>query len=73
MNQTIPTLGDRWDVAVNMLAASTSGIGSDKILAVHVRFDGNGNAIVKFVVTNHGESMDYGRHDEAVYNYNRFP
>lgn len=65
----IPAQGDKWQERAE-LCASDFGQGSNKKLFVHVRFDGNGNAIVKFIVENHGKATDFEKYDSAVTYYN---
>jgi hypothetical protein len=63
-------LGDEWHTARYMLASSIGG-GTDKELIVSTRFDGNGNAVVRFLVRDHDKEVLYEKFDAAVYNYNR--
>lgn len=72
LKHELPELGDKWDVAEQTIASSSGG-GSHKRLTVGIRFDGNGNSIVRFTVTDHDRAIEYEKFDAAVYNYNRAP
>lgn len=73
MTHTISTLGDDFHPVFHEMASSHGFRGSDKSLQVKTRFDGYGNAVVRFVVTNHGESVEYEKYDSAVGAYNLLP
>lgn len=68
----IELLGNKWETTDKKVAIST-GKGSNKSLTVNVRFDGFGNAIVRFTVTDHGTETEYEKFDEAATAYNRLP
>jgi hypothetical protein len=72
LKHQIPELKDGWDTAQQVLASSAGG-GSHKRLTVNIRFDGYGNSIVRFTVTDHDRATEYEKFDAAVYNYNRLP
>lgn len=68
----VPILKDTWNTEVKNIAFS-HGRGSDKDLSIQVRFDGNGNSVVRFVVKDHEQSISYEKYDAAVEAYNRLP
>ena len=66
-------LGDTWHTAKTEIAFSI-GKGTGKELNVFTRFDGNCNAVVRFVVTDrNGKEIQYEKFDAAVAAYNRLP
>jgi hypothetical protein len=69
---TIPELANGWHV-VHHSIASSSGKGSDKDLIVSTRFDGYGNAVVRFTVKDHCKETEYEKFDAAAAAYNRLP
>jgi hypothetical protein len=72
MDHKIEKLGNKWHTVSYSLASST-GKGTDKDLKVTTRFDGYGNAIVRFVVIDNGKETTYEKFDAAADAYNRLP
>ena len=72
MNDMIEqTVGDEWvseDVTMAFNHSFEKKV--DKKLVMRVAFDGRGNSIVRFVVSNHGKSITYEKYDSAVGAYN---
>ena len=65
------TIGKDWMWEEVTIAFSHSFEKSiDKRLGLSVGFDGYGNSIVRFVVSNRGESTRYEKYDSAVEAYN---
>jgi hypothetical protein len=62
------TLGDKWhEVRSNIAFHVGKGVHLD--LDVVTRFDGNGNSVVRFVVTNKGKETLYEKYDAAATAY----
>jgi hypothetical protein len=69
---TVQQIGNEWHETEEKLAFS-NGKGSNKALIVRVRFNGNGIALVKYVVEDHGNEVDFVTYDAAVTQYNLLP
>jgi hypothetical protein len=65
-------LKDDW-LTQKMNLAFDVGNGKRKDLDITVRFDGNGNAVVRFLVSDHGKKTEYEKFDAAADAYNRLP
>ena len=44
--------------------------GHGNLLSMSVRFDGNGNAVVRYVLDSEGKKTTYEKHDSAAEAYN---
>ena len=66
---TIEKLGDKWEIQTLQLASDTN-----KALYLSARFDGNGNAVVTFVIRLRGQhDINFEKCDAAVERYNSLP
>jgi hypothetical protein len=69
---TINKLGKDTEV-INHKIAFSNGKGSDKELIIRVRFDGNGNETIRYIVASRGEETPHPDFDLAVEHYNSLP
>ena len=72
MKHQINKLGDEWE-KVTQIVAAANDLKSKKTLSVTVRFDGYGNAVVRFVVSGSVTELEYEKFDAAADAYNRLP
>jgi hypothetical protein len=71
MSQQLPTLSDKWHTVAHEIAFVMGE--NDKSLSVSTRFDGHGNAIVRFVIKTAKGETSYEKFDSAVGAYNMLP
>ena len=57
---------DKWRTEELLLAYNGNG----SMLSMSVRFDGNGNAVVRYVLDSEGKKTTYEKHDSASEAYN---
>ncbi len=60
-----PQQKDVWKSETLTLAYNDDGV----LLYILVRFDGNGNSVVRYVVNNKGARVTYEKHDAAATAY----
>ena len=65
-------LGDKWDTAEDNIGLHYGG-GYDKEISVNVRYDGNGNSVVRFIVKNGDKETTFEKFDAAATYYNGLP
>lgn len=68
MDTDLPTLGDKWETQKSLMASDTG-----KKIYSSVRFDGNGNSVVRFIVQHNGKDTPYEKYDAAATAYNMLP
>ena len=61
-----PKTKDEWRTEELLLAYNEHG----SLLSISVRFDGNGNAVVRYVLDSEGKKTTYEKHDSAAEAYN---
>ena len=69
MEITLKPIGDKFHTVSYNIACDIGG-GVDLHLNVETRFDGNGNAIVKFVILDGDKRIEFEKFDSAAGRYN---
>jgi len=69
MDSDMVKLGDSWEETGKEVGFHFGG-GYNKVISVRTKYDGNGNAVVRFVVKNNGKETTFEKFDSAVTYYN---